>query len=608
MQNADRENIRRLLKRLGRDFSTEDHITFVAENTGLLQSCRHVLAAEREGRQDTIEWLKDACAESGVVYTHCIQEIGRILQLFQPGMEQDQHYAELGLTADASDEEVKRAYRRLSIKYHPDTAGNTDEETTEKFIRLTRAYHAIISGEELVADPTPATGGPPSWSYGKTKKSFSGRLSPKVVLGGALLVGALIAACLVVSEMYSRKVMLSTLHGSGAAFIPPARKGQQENSRASMTFAEKLRSNGEADVALQDAGAGGKGSEVVAAAAAEEDVFSRQPMPTIPADDNRIIDESRKTSVEEGGADDSYPEIGTTVQQTESTGDSPIAQTVIDKKPADVAGGSVVAVIPETEQPQLRVPDRQEASPVVISELEKVSEHPEKPVVPVAVTESLGPDGEEKPHPAAAKVAGLPATIGTGTVHAEKKEASEKAPPLQQTKEQLPSVAVSVPSAQENTVIQAPGKPAAFQPALEKTAPAIVHAAVKHEERQKPEDSLQKKIDVFLHEYSAAYGQKNMAGFLEFFNDDATENGKPVVDLIPTYAKLFEETEGILLQISPQKWQETAQDGIALQCRFKIELAYRNADLVHGTGEIDFRLVKDKSGMKIQQMSYSFDQ
>ncbi len=157
MRSADRENIRRLLKRLGRDFSTEDHITFVAENTGLLQSCRNVLAAEREGRQETIEWLKDACVENGVAYPHCLQEIGRILQLFQPGMEQDQHYAELGLTADASDEEVKRAYRRLSIKYHPDTARETDEQTTEKFIRLTRAYHAIISGEESAADPTPAS-------------------------------------------------------------------------------------------------------------------------------------------------------------------------------------------------------------------------------------------------------------------------------------------------------------------------------------------------------------------------------------------------------------------------------------------------------------------
>ncbi len=59
--------------------------------------------------------------------------------------------------------------------------------------------------------------------------------------------------------MYSRKVMLSTLHGSGAAFIPPARKGQQENSRANMTFAEKLRSNGEVEVARQDVGTGGKG-------------------------------------------------------------------------------------------------------------------------------------------------------------------------------------------------------------------------------------------------------------------------------------------------------------------------------------------------------------
>ena len=39
----------------------------------------------------------------------------------------DDPYSVLGLTPDASDEEVKRAYRALAKKYHPDTnAGNPD--------------------------------------------------------------------------------------------------------------------------------------------------------------------------------------------------------------------------------------------------------------------------------------------------------------------------------------------------------------------------------------------------------------------------------------------------------------------------------------------------
>lgn len=128
------------------------------------------------------------------------------------------------------------------------------------------------------------------------------------------------------------------------------------------------------------------------------------------------------------------------------------------------------------------------------------------------------------------------------------------------------------------------------------------------EVRQKPEDPLRKIIDVFLRDYSAAYRQKNMAGFLQFFNDDATENGKQVVDLIPTYAHLFEATESIGLQIAALNWQETTKDRITLHCSFGIDLAYRNANAVHGTGKIDFRLVKEGSAMKIQQMSYSFDQ
>ena len=607
MRSADRDNIRRLLKRLGRDYSTESHITFVAENTGLLQSCRNVLAAEREGRQETIDWLRDACAENGVAYPHCLQEIGRILQLFQPGIDQDQHYAELGLAAGASDEEVKRAYRRLSIKYHPDTARETGEETTDKFIRLTRAYHAIIAGEDSAADATPAAGGPPSWSYGKTKKGFSGRLSPKAVLGGVLLIGALITICLVASEMYSRKVMLATLHSGGAAFIPPARKGAQDNSRSSMTFAEKLRSNGETVVASEDAGTGG-GKIPEAGAVAEKEIPPRAILPAISDDEAGVIDEGRKQVLDERGSGDSSVDVGVAGQKDGEAAGSLVVQAVIGTEPADAADGSVAAAKPHTEQPGLKTVDQHEANVTLRTEEGPVAGQQRTPATPAAAVEASSPAGDEEPGRAAAKKEERPVAVAAEAVQAEKKESGAHLQHRQQAGAQSPIVAEPVHGQQDNVAIQAPGKTAPPQSAVAKTTPAVAHAAVTREEKQKAEESLQKNIDAFLRDYSAAYGQKNMAGFLEFFNDDATENGKPVVDLIPTYAHLFEATESIGLQIAALNWQETAKDRITLHCSFSIDLAYRNANAVHGTGKIDFRLVQEGSVMKIQQMSYSFDQ
>lgn len=54
------------------------------------------------------------------------------------------HYATLGLTSDASNKEVKEAYRKLASKYHPDKGGDT-----AKFQELQTSYDAILRGEGI---------------------------------------------------------------------------------------------------------------------------------------------------------------------------------------------------------------------------------------------------------------------------------------------------------------------------------------------------------------------------------------------------------------------------------------------------------------------------
>ena len=56
-------------------------------------------------------------------------------------------YEVLGISSDASDEEIKKAYRKLSRKYHPDA--NVDnphkEQAEEKFKEVQAAYQAIMN-------------------------------------------------------------------------------------------------------------------------------------------------------------------------------------------------------------------------------------------------------------------------------------------------------------------------------------------------------------------------------------------------------------------------------------------------------------------------------
>ena len=52
----------------------------------------------------------------------------------------------LGVSRDASDEEIKKAYRRLSRKYHPDANVNNPhkDEAEEKFKQIQQAYSTIM--------------------------------------------------------------------------------------------------------------------------------------------------------------------------------------------------------------------------------------------------------------------------------------------------------------------------------------------------------------------------------------------------------------------------------------------------------------------------------
>ena len=53
-------------------------------------------------------------------------------------------YSVLGLKPDATDEEVKKAYKTLAKKYHPDVTGN-DPAAARKMQEINAAYDAIIN-------------------------------------------------------------------------------------------------------------------------------------------------------------------------------------------------------------------------------------------------------------------------------------------------------------------------------------------------------------------------------------------------------------------------------------------------------------------------------
>lgn len=74
-------------------------------------------------------------------------DLDSLKALYQKSKDADWAYRALGIERSATDDEVKKAYRAMALKYHPDKVGGAGEEVvknaTEKFRAVNEAYEAI---------------------------------------------------------------------------------------------------------------------------------------------------------------------------------------------------------------------------------------------------------------------------------------------------------------------------------------------------------------------------------------------------------------------------------------------------------------------------------
>ena len=62
-------------------------------------------------------------------------------------MEYKDYYKTLGVAKTASASDIKKAYRKLAVKYHPDKTKD-DKAAEEKFKEVTEAYEVLKDAEK----------------------------------------------------------------------------------------------------------------------------------------------------------------------------------------------------------------------------------------------------------------------------------------------------------------------------------------------------------------------------------------------------------------------------------------------------------------------------
>ena len=121
-----------------------------------LQFDKHVSHAQRLQLIHFLYGISMADGHIDVKEVEVIEKIGRYMYINIHDMasikamffkEPKQYYKILDLTSSASDSDVKKAYRKMAMKYHPDKLSELSEAHQkmgkEKFLKVQEAYEAI---------------------------------------------------------------------------------------------------------------------------------------------------------------------------------------------------------------------------------------------------------------------------------------------------------------------------------------------------------------------------------------------------------------------------------------------------------------------------------
>ncbi len=149
MNQQQRQLISNFIKKYSTDNGTESMLDYVADTNGMLGACKELFDINGAIDYTLVDWFYQECGRYSVAPNSFAHAVSQVFAIFNGNYESQDHYATLGLSSDADADEVKSAYRKLSLQHHPDRAANNDTYDPQIFININKAYRAITEPEKF---------------------------------------------------------------------------------------------------------------------------------------------------------------------------------------------------------------------------------------------------------------------------------------------------------------------------------------------------------------------------------------------------------------------------------------------------------------------------
>jgi len=141
---ADKRLLSRFLKQAYSAYNTPSLITLVAQDDNYIELCGFISNTNKKDNPKLFHDLNIECQKQGFdIYTIQLKlnPVSTALGLVKSSKVQLNYYDLLGVKPSADMADIRKAYRELARKTHPDTGKNGDSKT---FVELNEAYQTLI--------------------------------------------------------------------------------------------------------------------------------------------------------------------------------------------------------------------------------------------------------------------------------------------------------------------------------------------------------------------------------------------------------------------------------------------------------------------------------